>query len=199
MLSPCLSLVENALGHDFKNFTGSCRCPQQCRDRVHNAWVTMGDSRDRPSQNNSQFTVIGKESCALTGECGLPPGGDSCPLCLPLLLPLLLLMPIIILFLAFWIRQKYKASKFYFPLFSMGFWIQAAGEKMKRKGKRNQKCEEIGMWRNKKRRKSWERGKVNETDLLWLLGKSFSYLDCSPVWALCSHTRSGLRRVPHLV
>lgn len=112
--------VENALGHDFKNFTGSCR---SCRDRVHNTWVTMGDSRNRPFQNNSQSTVIGKESYALTGECCLPPGGDSCPLCLPLLLPLLLLMIIIILLLAFWIRQKYKASKFYFP------WVWDTGRR----------------------------------------------------------------------
>nr|KAF6309131.1 mast cell immunoglobulin like receptor 1 [Pipistrellus kuhlii] len=36
-------------------------------------------------------------------------GGDGCPLCLQLLLPLLML--IVILLLAFWIRQKYKARK----------------------------------------------------------------------------------------
>ncbi|XP_036307415.1 allergin-1 [Pipistrellus kuhlii] len=35
--------------------------------------------------------------------------GDGCPLCLQLLLPLLML--IVILLLAFWIRQKYKARK----------------------------------------------------------------------------------------
>ncbi|ELW67490.1 Allergin-1 [Tupaia chinensis] len=38
------------------------------------------------------------------------PGGDSCPFCLPLLLPgLLLVLMVIILILAFWILRKYKA------------------------------------------------------------------------------------------
>lgn len=93
---------------------------------------------DHCFQNHSQSTVIRKESCALTGECHLPPGGDGCPLCLQLLLPLLML--IVILLLAFWIRQKYKASKFYwsFSIVFHGFWIQTKGE-VRRKGKGNQK------------------------------------------------------------
>lgn len=109
--------------------------------RVHNTLVTLGGSRVCPFQNNSQSTVIGKESCALTSECCLPSGGDSCPLCLQLLLPLLLLILIVTLLLAFWIRQKYEASKFYwsFSIVFYGFWIKAAGEKMRRKGKGNQK------------------------------------------------------------
>uniref|UniRef100_A0A452SR72 Mast cell immunoglobulin like receptor 1 n=1 Tax=Ursus americanus TaxID=9643 RepID=A0A452SR72_URSAM len=43
-----------------------------------------------------------------------PPGGDSCPFCLQLLLPgLLLVLIVIIPILAFWILPKYKASKFF--------------------------------------------------------------------------------------
>ncbi|XP_046530543.1 allergin-1 isoform X4 [Equus quagga] len=59
----------------------------------------------------SQPFTMPSTGCAVTSECCLLPGRDSCPFCLQLLLPgLLLLLIVIILMLAFWILPKYKAN-----------------------------------------------------------------------------------------
>lgn len=110
---------------------------------VHGTLAYVGDSCDCLFQNIPQFNVLGKEGCAVTRECHLLPGGDSCPFCLQLLLPglLLLVLIVIILVLAFWMLPKYKASKFLrsISIVFSGFWIQRAGQRARKNGKGSQK------------------------------------------------------------
>lgn len=110
---------------------------------VHGTLAHVGDSCDCLFQNIPQFNILGKDGCAVTRECHLLPGGDSCPFCLQLLLPglLLLVLIVIILVLAFWMLPKYKASKFLrsISIVFSGFWIQRAGQRARKKGKGSQK------------------------------------------------------------